>query len=824
LSDDSPRHEVANFLAARNSPHLRAEFFDPALEFHLSFDHELATELGYRVEGATEIRLKDESSPGLSGPLRCASIATNGRNPSTGRVSFIGIDIDSDVGHNRGLDDTAIERIIEKLKLVPWLQINHSRGGKGIHLYAFFARDIFAVDNSAMYPLGRGLVERIAEEIEEPDLSDLVDKAGSMMFIWAPGDKPNKFALIQPAKHLFLEELEPYYPAPIRSEIDDVRELDDEQKQLVEWLEGNAKKDFARDGVFFHTHTSDLEAAHAALNLRGKFTTTATGRHESKFNCFMRPIPNGAWLVGCWGDSEKDWIASERGYRYTLLNPMTTLKDFADENEIVDTKGSYGLTVQECQNFCAALGKEFPLPGPELTFVAVTQKPDHIRFDIDINPNSVITSKWRRASSRKAFYLIGATQSQRSRNLTDIVRVAYSEGGKGLSYFRKLHNRYWLTTSIEDVQTKLMTFGLDASSIAKFITTDTPFEIVNEPFRGEMLSKFKWNRGAVQLAYKVGEAGPYPHRQMILDHCGSGLNAAVANDDWCVRNNIRTGADYLMLWQARLFRAPLERLPALSFISSDQNCGKSTFFWSTGALMTRGGYVLASKALTSNFESQLMGAVLCDLDDVDLSQRDGAIYQKMQSLLTNSEMSIEGKGANPIQVRNSTHWGHSANKADNCPIVNGDTRFVVVEVSPLEHEIPAPDFERALSREAPAYLHALFNLQMPEAAGRLYLPVLNTPIKLRLMARRATEQLTDEQARWLKRIERLANDGKLAELTPFPELKALLELPEDATARAITGIWPKFASILEGNGYEVGDRQNSGGNSPAAWYVRKRAK
>lgn len=814
----SPREMIVAHLSKQ--AHLRPEHYNLAFHYQLSFDvalnHKLLTDAGHNPVLESwdgQFRVKDDDRP-LPALLLSADIATNGRNADTGQVSFIGGDIDHEIGHSRGLDDATINRIIDKLSPIKWLQVNRSRGGRGVQFYVFLARTIIADSNSAMYALGAALVQRIADEIEEPDFPSLVDKCGSFMYLYSPHRKPNSFAMISEATELFIEELTPYYPAPRNYELTPTK-LDEEHQNFIDWMTANAQKDFGQDGTIYHGHTTDIAAAHKALNLRGEFTTSATGSGDSKFNCFIVPLADSQFLVGNWGNNET-WKESERGYRYTILNPLTTLKQFCEERNLENS-----LAPSEAAEFCQAIGHTFPDPGIELDYIIVKQNAKSIQFTIDCKPSDKVAEPWRKISKMKAAWSLPIKQQTQSRfDPSHIMRVAFS-GNKGLSYFRLLHNRHWQQTSSSDLELKLIGYGCDKIEIAKFLTDDRPFEIVNEPFKPELLSKYKWNRGAVQLAFPIGEIGPYDHWQMILNHCGRGLDEAVANDEWCKEHSIKRGADYLKLWHARLFRAPLERLPALSFISLDQNCGKSTYFWSVGMLMTRGGRVLAVKALTTGFESLLLGAVLCDLDDVDLSVKGGEIYQKMQNLLTDNHMIIEGKGQNAIQVRNSTHWGHSANRLECCPVQPGDTRFVIIEVGPLGREIPTTELQRALTSEAPQYLRALFDLPMPPPAGRLYLPVLDTLIKTKLMAMRAGSQLNGPQTAWLDKLTRLADTNKLTALTTFDQLQKLgVDVP---TARALTAAWPKLELCLKDSGYIVEHRPYVNGHTPAAWSIRKAA-
>jgi hypothetical protein len=85
------------------------------------------------------------------------------------------------------------------------------------------------------------------------------------------------------------------------------------------------------------------------------------------------------------------------------------------------------------------------------------------------------------------------------------------------------------------------------------------------------------------------------------------------------------------------------------------------------------------------------------------------------------------------------HFVHSGNNWSDCPIQLGDTRTVFIEVAPLLPE-QWLDWDRqlkpALETEAPAFMAALQAIQLPEIGHkRLYLPVLTTAAKERVMER-----------------------------------------------------------------------------------------
>lgn len=273
--------------------------------------------------------------------------------------------------------------------------------------------------------------------------------------------------------------------------------------------------------------------------------------------------------------------------------------------------------------------------------------------------------------------------------------------------------------------------GCDDSEDAAAIlgaAVENPWELVNLPFQPEYPKPGRrvWNRDAAQLAYEPAP-GPHPTWDLVLAHCGRGLDYAAAGDPWCQANGVAAGGDYLRLWAASLVQFPLEPLPYL-FFHGPQNMGKSVFHQALSYLMTR-GYALAAGALTSQggFNGELAGALLCAVEEVDLRSERAALT-RLKDWVTSPTILIHEKGRTPFPLTNTTHWIQTANKVEHCPVLKGDTRITVVAVPALDEgaEIPRVEMERRLKAEAPAFLHTLLTTTVPAPKGRLRIPVLET--------------------------------------------------------------------------------------------------
>ena len=65
-------------------------------------------------------------------------------------------------------------------------------------------------------------------------------------------------------------------------------------------------------------------------------------------------------------------------------------------------------------------------------------------------------------------------------------------------------------------------------------------------------------------------------------------------------------------------------------------------------------------------------------------------HSRIKEYVTARTLSIRQMRTNTYQVPNTTHWIQCANNQSACPVIAGDTRITVIEVSDLlpEQEIP----------------------------------------------------------------------------------------------------------------------------------------
>ena len=217
----------------------------------------------------------------------------------------------------------------------------------------------------------------------------------------------------------------------------------------------------------------------------------------------------------------------------------------------------------------------------------------------------------------------------------------------------------------------------------------------------------------------------------ILTHIGEGLDDGVKTNGWCRANGVSTGADYLKCWIASLFQAPTKHLPYLFLYSRDQNTGKSILGEALERVIVN-GVMRAKQAIMSQggFNGELESMVLCTVEEGDLKGVKGA-YEKIKEWVNSPTILIHPKGVQPYQAINTTHWIQTSNDPEGCPIDPKDSRITMVQVNPLDPEkiVPKEEMFARLDKEAPDFLAAVLNLEIPPTKDRLNIPVVETEEK-----------------------------------------------------------------------------------------------
>ena len=260
--------------------------------------------------------------------------------------------------------------------------------------------------------------------------------------------------------------------------------------------------------------------------------------------------------------------------------------------------------------------------------------------------------------------------------------------GKQYGLYVQTNDGKWDKQNVDRAKDNLTHHGIDGGLQKDLLgwISDNPFYLVARPFAGEYPGDREWNLLGSKLLYAPAEAdGPTTHWDMVLNHVGRGLDAAVESDPWCQEYNVGTGADYLRMWIANLIRLPARRLPMLAMYSPEQGTGKSTLHEATAVLFDEKGFEYGDAALKNDkgFNGELEGRALCAVEETNLANCKEA-YMRIKSWVTSPRMQVTYKHGTSFTTDNYTHWVLSTQNIRSIPIEPGDTRIVLWEVTPYE--------------------------------------------------------------------------------------------------------------------------------------------
>ena len=158
----------------------------------------------------------------------------------------------------------------------------------------------------------------------------------------------------------------------------------------------------------------------------------------------------------------------------------------------------------------------------------------------------------------------------------------------------------------------------------------------------------------------------------------------------------------------------------------------------------------------------LAGAVLVYLDEEKVDARKA---QKVKLYIDADRTSIRMMRTDSFMFANGTHWIAAYNFKDGVPVEDGDERIIMVHVPVLFND-EKDDWDEvmrdALEGERSDFLGSLWEMELPPSGGRLYLPVLSTPLKEEVMAAdRESEKPTCDTKQLLAAVVKIMRDRKL---------------------------------------------------------------
>lgn len=740
--------------------------------------------------------------------------------------NWVGFDFDAIVGHvKQGLAPDELDVIQKALSSIPWVTIIRSTSGNGLHVYAHVP-GVPTETHTEHAALARSILATMSA-LCGTNFEDTVDVCGQILWVWhrRAGNNVTSYQLLKQGRLMYPKEVPLNWKDHLtvirgtssRNKLSMIPEgkqdkfaqlmgqypripLDDSHKALVEYLKStDCVWWWDQDMYMLVTHTCHLRDAHRALKMKGVFDTSSS--HTTPHNCFAFPLRKGAWVVRRYGGRMQEhdfWEQDAAGWTKIYLNKEQSFEACVRVNNGLEHhRGGYHFSSAEDMMRCVqGLNHDIDLP-PRMAHRDArlsVSKTNKLVVEIARTPDDSTGDMRGWIAEKKTFVkVLGPVEQQtdileddNTINYDDVIRHLISTADSDAGWVVNLDDT-WRIEPLTHIRTFLYSKGLDGKA-----TTDVlgqciakAWKLVNKPFKPEYCGNREWNRDGARLRYTLDttiENPQFPTWRKIIDHCGQGLDRVVQREDWCQMLGLQNGGDYLLLWVANMFQHPEKSLPYL-FFYGDQNSGKSTFHESLELLFTK-GYTAADRALTSasGFNGELMGAVLCYVEEINLSDKNQLAYNRIKDWVTGKHIMIHEKGNQPYLAENTTHWVQCANSDGYCPIFPGDTRIVVTECQPIPASelMPRDELSMRLKQEAKDFLSYVFNMKLPRLQTRLAIPVLETAEKAMMQSKNTG--LLDE----FIREECVEIVGNLLPFTDFYErYKKFLDV-------SIRGEWTKI--------------------------------
>jgi len=718
------------------------------------------------------------------------AMGSTGWDWKTLRSRWVGYDFDEITGHAKGVgvNTEELERIKEVAQSLPYVEVRKSTGGKGLHLYVLFDEEgVPTATHTEHAALARCILGMMTAEVGF-DFASAIDACGHNMWIWRRDitDENQGLKLLKPAtKALGVDDLPSNWRDHIAvvtrrankirlkgvtdAHIDPFDELtsarrliplDEKHKAIIEALmETGFSTVWISDHHLLQAHTQALAKlvndapTRAKLELIGHFQTNSPGKDPGNPNCFLFPMDGGGWRVYRFSPGvveAETWVQDGAGWTTCFFNRLPDVDTACRAYNGLRTEGKQHFTFptgHDAIKAAEALGQKLDIP------LELRDRTVEIRVN-----NGYLTIYLQKIKKDDENRDMKGWIEKRSHWIRDLDKRIVADDSSDLgeadydSFLRSLRSPAgevsgsgWMFQSAQG------DWSLSASGMVKMILQGkgqpkqeaeiimgkcavNPWKTICQPFQDEYPGGRQWNQGAPQLRYTpapLGDTPPeHPHWDLILNHVGSELTSSLKKNAWAQRYGIATGAQYLQLWVAALFQNPFNRSPYI-FLHGNENSGKSIFYECIQLLMTK-GVVNAGRALTTtgDFNGELIGAVLCYIEEIDLSHHKVAL-PRIKDWTMAEFISIRQMRRDAYEQANTTHWIQIANHRDYCPIFGGDTRITAIQVPDLlpEQEIPKERLKALLREEAPQFLCTLLNVTIPPADGRLQIPVIETDSK-----------------------------------------------------------------------------------------------
>lgn len=773
-------------------------------------------------------------------------IGSTGWDWKARRSLYVGFDFDAIVGHAEGVgvSNEQLEEVKRTASALPWVEVRRSTGGAGLHLYVRFEGEGIPTANHTEHAaLGRCILGLMSAETGY-NFGSQIDVCGGNMWLWhRKSSLENKgLALLKAGECLPLNRIPTNWKDHVEvvtrrraktrvgsvpdGEIDvfealasahRVVNLDETHKEHIDtMLNSGFAATWVGDHHMLQAHTLGFKRLLEKYDIAGVFDTNAPGRNPQEPNCFAFPGEGGSWKIYRFGQGVNEhptWDQDGQGWTTCWFNKNATLKVAARFLGGVECKGGgYEFdTLAHAMEIAKLLGMPEGMPVEEhlknRKAVVTASKDGRLTIQIaKTSDDGPLLEGWNSTDKKNFWTRVTDLSTEPAldeiTSYDDKIRCLETENGHPAGWAARKKGGGWTRKAASSVKMLLQRFGHPKpdAEVLMGAAEEDPWMLVSKPFEPDEPGDRQWNLDAPQLRYQPlprSDDTPHPHWDMIFSHLGRDLDNVIRELPWAKKANIRTGADYLRAWFAFILSDPTLRLPYLFFFGSE-NCGKS-ILWEAFALLVTGGVVKADRALTSqsDFNGELAGAILCVIEEKDISKSPGAAA-KIKDAVTGLTLSIRKMRTDSYTVVNLSHWIQTANHQDACAVASGDTRMVIIHVRPLEKDIPKSVLLDHLREEAPAFLRTLIHdIELPKPQGRLALDVVPTRHKARSeeLSRSALESFIREQTfavpgemvPFKEFYDRFVESLPTDEHNPWNKTKVSKSLPVDHPCGAYTG-------------------------------------
>jgi len=693
---------------------------------------------------------------------------------------WLGFDFDALTDHAAGvgINEDQLLEVQRAAEALPFVEVRKSTGGQGIHLYVY-VDEVPTANHTEHAALARCVLGMMSSETGF-DFARQIDCCGGVMWVWHRKitEENQGLKLLKPSeKTLGVDDL----PANWMDHIDVVKgkrskvriggikdqyidpfdelasarrmvPLDDNHKAIIDELARSGYSTvWVSDHHLLQTHTCALQKllddpeTNKELNLKGFYSTTSEGTDRASPNCFMFPLPDGAFKVYRFspGVSESNtWQQDGENWTTCFYNHEPDLKTAARAlggAELADNKGFQFDDVKQAIEVAKAIGQDIVLEDKFL-YREATLRPNkdgravmRIKKEKDETKPDAGWAKIRGDWWEKVFGVkTDNTEDQLgTAQFDDRLRTLVAPSGESAGWFVQSTNGKWQRRAMGECKNWLLNQGVPKPNADDVLggCVNQPWELVNCPFQAEYPGGRQWNYNAPQFKFKPAdtETPCHPHWDKVLTHCFCDLDAELKKLRWAQEANIRNGYQYGLAWTACCFRDPFEPLPFLFFFGN-QNSGKSILHEALSLLVT-GGVVTADQALTNNnnFNGELATGVLAVIEEKNIAGSPQA-YARIKDWVTSKVLWIRKMRMDAYPQPNTLHFMMMANHQENCPVDMGDTRIMVIEVPDLllDEEIPKQTFLEKLKEEAPHFMKTLMTVELPQVYDRMRLPLVDT--------------------------------------------------------------------------------------------------